>query len=90
MPLSTQTTSPFASATTLVEALANREVSSAELVDATIARIEAVDRDVNAVVVRDFDRARAAARAADQAVSRGEWRPLCGLPMTVKEAVNVA
>jgi amidase len=42
------------------------------------------------VVVRDFDLARQAAIAADQALARGERRPLLGLPMTVKEAFNVA
>ena len=42
----------------LVEALAKRRVSSRELVDSAIARIEALDSKINAVVVRDFDRAR--------------------------------
>jgi amidase len=42
------------------------------------------------VVVRDFDRARTAADAADAALSRGEQRPLLGLPMTVKEQFNIA
>ena len=55
-----------------------------------IARIEALDGPINAVVVRDFERARAAARAADAALARGEQRPLLGVPMTVKEAFNVA
>lgn len=44
---------------------------------------------INAVVVRDFDRAREAARAADAALARGERRPLLGLPMTVKDQFNV-
>ena len=42
------------------------------------------------MVVRDFDRARVAADAADAALGRGERRPLLGLPMTVKEQFNVA
>ena len=74
----------------LVPALAGRQVSSRELVDSAIARIEALDPKINAVVVRDFDRARAAADAADAALARGERHPLLGLPMTVKEAFNVA
>jgi amidase len=82
--------SPFASATETVAALAARKVSSAELVDRAIARIEKFDGRLNAVVVRDFDRARAAAEVADAALARGERRPLLGLPMTVKEAYNVA
>ncbi len=70
--------------------LANRRVSSVELLDQSIARIEGLDKSINAVVVRDFDRARQAAIAADQALARGDRRPLLGLPMTVKESYNVA
>lgn len=77
------------SAGALVAALAAREVSALELTDAAIDRIERRDGAINAVVVRDFDRARTAARAADQALARGERRPLLGLPMTVKESNNV-
>jgi amidase len=77
------------SATALVEALAARRVGALELAEAAIARIEARDGPINAVVVRDFDRAREAARAADAALARGERRPLLGLPMTVKESHNV-
>jgi hypothetical protein len=39
----------------LVKALADRQVSSRELVDSAISRIEALDPKINAVVVRDFD-----------------------------------
>jgi amidase len=74
----------------LVADLAARRVSAVELLDQAIARIEGLDKHINAVVVRDFDRARRAASAADQALARGERRPLLGLPMTVKEAFNVA
>ncbi|TAJ69325.1 MAG: amidase [Phenylobacterium sp.] len=73
----------------LVEALATRKVGALELTDAAIARIEDRDRAINAVVVRDFDRARDAAKAADAALARGERRPLLGLPMTVKESNEV-
>lgn len=71
-------------------ALDARRVSAVELFDATIARIEANDSRLNAVVVRDFERARTAAVRADHARSRGERRALLGLPMTVKECFNVA
>ena len=74
----------------LAQALANREISARELCDAAIARIEAIDPKINAVVVRDFERAPAAADAADAALARGERRPLLGLPMTVKEQFNIA
>jgi amidase len=80
----------YRTATDLLQALAARQVSARELLDAAIARIEALDPKINAVVVRDFDRARAAADNADAALARGERRPLLGLPMTVKEQFNVA
>jgi amidase len=66
-----------------------RKVSAVELLDQAIARIEAHDPRINAVVVRDFDRARAAAVATDAALARGERGPLLGIPMTVKESFNV-
>lgn len=80
----------FASAADLAAALRSRRISALELVDHTIARIEALDRQINAVVVRDFARARDAARAADAALSRGEPGALLGVPVTVKESFNVA
>jgi amidase len=76
--------------TDVVEALRSRTMSAAELTDHTIARIESLDPALNAVVVRDFDRAREAARAADVALARGDSRPLLGVPTTIKEAFNIA
>jgi amidase len=81
---------PNATAGELVAALAARKIGTLELTDVAIARIEATDGPINAVVVRDFDRAREAAKAADAALARGERAPLLGLPMTVKESHNVA
>jgi hypothetical protein len=80
----------YRAAAELVEALAKRRVSSRELVDSAIARIEALDSKINALVVRDFDRARAAAAAADAALAEGDRRPLLGVPITVKEQFGVA
>ena len=74
----------------LARALAARELSALEACDAAIARIAADDTDINAVVLRDFERARDQARAADAALARGERRPLLGVPMTVKESFDVA
>jgi amidase len=82
--------SPYRPATELLAALADKTVSSRELVDDAIARIEALDPKINAVVVRDFAAARDAAARADEALARGERRPLLGLPMTVKEQFDVA
>jgi Amidase len=69
-------------------ALAGKHISSVELTDFAIARIDSLDKPINAVVVRDFERARAAAKAPDAALARGETRPLLGLPMIVKEAFS--
>src|SRR3954468_14278674 len=74
----------------IVQALAAGQVGALELTEAAIARIETRDQALNAVVVRDFDRARDAARAADAALARGERGPLLGLPMTVKESHDIA
>jgi len=71
-------------------AVAQGTTSALALCDAAIARIEALDGAINAVVVRDFDRAREQARAADAARARGERPPLLGVPMTVKESFNIA
>jgi amidase len=73
----------------LAKALADRQVSSLELFEAAVQTIEARDGPINAVVVRDFDRARDAARAADAALARGERGPLLGVPMTVKESNHI-
>jgi len=80
----------YHSAGDLVKAIASRQVSSRELVNSAISRIEALDPKINAVVVHDFERARAAADAADAALARGESRALLGVPMTVKEHYAVA
>jgi amidase len=58
--------------------------------EAAIARIEALDGAINAVVVRDFDRAREQARDVDRRHAAGFDAPLLGVPMTVKESFDVA
>jgi amidase len=73
-----------------IAALAARKVSALELTELAIGRIERHDAAINAVVVKDFERARSAACEADAARARGEAKPLLGVPMTVKESFNVA
>ncbi len=79
---------------TAIEARArigSKQLSPVELVESCIARIEAVDHAVNAVVARDFDRARDAARRAEAAVMAGEaLGPLHGLPFGVKDLEETA
>jgi Asp-tRNA(Asn)/Glu-tRNA(Gln) amidotransferase A subunit family amidase len=63
-----------------------KRLAPTELLESCIARIEAVDHAVNAMVARDFDRARAAAKQADAAVARGDALPLLhGLPVGIKD-----
>jgi amidase len=71
----------------LAAQIAAGKLSAIEAVDAAIARIEKLDGPINAVVVRDFDRARETAKLAD---ARGVNGPLHGVPMTVKESFNIA
>ena len=62
----------FSSIAELTTALRSRKISASEFLEHIIARIEALDQRLNAVVVRDFDRARMAAKAPDAALARGE------------------
>src|ERR1700678_3299036 len=80
----------YRSAGELAQSLLKKEISALELTDQLIARIEALDGDLNAVPVRDFARAREAAKAADAALARGERLPLLGVPVTIKESYNIA
>jgi amidase len=80
----------FSTASETAAALAGKAVSAVELTQAAIDRIERYDGKINAICVRDFSRALDAARAADQAIARGERRPLLGIPMTIKESYNLA
>jgi len=81
----------FKPAIELAQMIRDKEISSVELTQYFIDRIERFDAMLNAVVVRDFDRALSAARNADDALMRGELAgPLHGLPMTIKEAYDIA
>ena len=80
----------FASARALRKALRAKKVSALELARDAIAQIEQHDAKINAICVRDFDRALKAARAQDKAIARRKAGPLAGLPLTVKESYNVA
>ncbi len=65
-------------------------VSAGEAVEAHIARIEAVNGPLNAVVVQRYDEAREEARAADKRRAAGEpLGALHGVPVTVKECLDL-
>ncbi|MEQ8267511.1 MAG: amidase [Parvibaculum sp.] len=81
----------FRSASDLGRMIRRRDVSSAEIADHFIARVERYDSRINAVVARDFEGAHKAAAKADEALARGEvLGPLHGLPFTIKDAYEVA
>ena len=66
--------------------IGRKRLAPSELLESCIGRIEAVDHAVNAMPARDFERARATAKAADAAVARGETLgPLHGLPIGIKD-----
>ena len=77
----------FLSAVRLAEMTRRRDIGCVELLDHYIARVERLDGPINAVAVRDYDRARDRARALDQATDRSA--PLFGVPMTVKESFDI-
>jgi amidase len=79
----------FTSATGMMRALRSKEVSAAELLELHIERIERLNGPLNAVVIKDYERARTAAKAADAARARGEDGALLGLPLTIKDAIDV-
>lgn len=69
----------------------SREISSRELLELYLQRIDRLNPQLNAVVTLDADRAReAAARADGETAAGARTGPLHGLPMTVKDAIEVA
>lgn len=69
--------------------IGRRALSPVDLLQACIARIEAIDPAVNAICATDFERARVAAAAAEAAVMRGDALPLLhGLPLGVKDLLD--
>jgi amidase len=80
----------FLPAWRLAELIRGGALSPLELLDHFIARVERLDDRTNAVVVRDFERARERARLLDRQRKEGRAVPLFGVPMTVKESFNRA
>ena len=71
-------------ATELAAAIRSRDVSPVDIVEAVLARIEALNEQVNAFITVDADGALESARAAEAAVMAGEaLGPLHGLPVSI-------
>ena len=79
----------FAAATDMLTALRSRSISAVELLALHRQRIERHNGRLNAIVEPDFERAGREAETADARRARGEDAPLLGLPMTLKESINV-
>ena len=81
----------FTPAAELAALIAARAVSPVEAVEAALARIERAQPVLNAFITVCAEPARAAARAAEAALMRGEATgPLFGVPFAVKDLVNTA
>jgi aspartyl-tRNA(Asn)/glutamyl-tRNA(Gln) amidotransferase subunit A len=71
--------------------LVQKEISAVELMRATLARIEATRKSLNAfTALRDPEECLADAKAADERIAAGEVRPLEGIPLGVKDLEDAA
>ena len=79
----------FWSTTCQVEAIRKGEISSRELLELLIARIEKINPDLNAIITLDLEGARRLADEADAKLKDGELMgPLHGIPVTIKDALE--
>lgn len=79
----------FASIETLSSLIRGKELSPSELMEHTLARIEAINPKINAIVALDAERARSEAAALTQRIAKGEQvGPLAGIPVGVKDLEN--
>jgi amidase len=79
----------FTTASGMLAALRARQISAVELLELHQRRHARYHGELNAIVQTSFETARQAAEAADARRVRGEDAPLLGLPMTLKESINV-
>jgi amidase len=88
--MSADATLAFRSATELARMVRTRAIGCLELLEHYLDRVKRFDPIVNAIVVKDIERARARAIAADDAIGAGNAiGPLHGVPMTVKECFQL-
>jgi amidase len=81
----------FSSTTQLAAAIRAGHVSATEVLEAHLAQIATHNSALNAIITMDVERAYERARAADDALARGEiWGPLHGVPFTLKDALATA
>src|SRR5580692_676500 len=75
----------------LARLIRSRQLSAAELLQAVLARIQAVNPSLNAIVTLAAEQARAVAAGLDDQAARGEFAgPLHGLPIAIKDLAETA
>src|SRR5690606_1864866 len=80
---------PFRSATALAAEIKRKAIGASELLDVLLKRVEAHNPKLNAIIATTLGQARERAKAAADALARGEdWGPLHGVPMTIKESFD--
>ena len=75
-------------ATELGEKLRAREISSVEVLESCLGRIDAVDSRVEAFLERTDDIARTQARAADERIAGDDAPPAAGIPLALKDVLS--
>lgn len=81
----------YATAAAIARRVRSGRLRAVDALDQALARQERLHGTLNAIVVTDVERARKVARRIDRAVAAGRpVGPLAGVPMTVKEAFDVA
>jgi len=81
---------PSSTALELAAGLRARELSAVELVDACLDAVDQRNPELNAVIWRNDEEARAAAGEADRRLADGEDAPFLGVPLPIKDLAPVA
>jgi amidase len=81
---------PSSSALELADGLRRREISAVELLDACLTAVDERNPELNAVIWRNDEDARAAAEGADRRLAAGEDAPFLGVPIPIKDLTPVA
>lgn len=80
----------FNDATALAAKIQNKEISSVELLNHYLTRVDKYNGEINAIIQTQIEHAQKRAQAADDALAKGEsWGPLHGVPITVKESFDI-
>ena len=80
----------YKSANQLAQMILNNEISSSELLEYFIKRVEKYNPSINAIIIKNYDEARKQSRLLDEKLKKGEiLGALHGVPMTVKESYGL-